>query len=201
MIRHFNLRQSVRAEMVGIGVLGVVCVLSAAWYAGFGVVAPRQNTHNQSAAAESSSPATDVVLGWSRTPPDGSTTYRSERYHFELFHPKALSVQEFDEGGGAQTITFQDLAGGQGFQIFIVPYGESQVSQDRFKRDIPSGIRTDMTNITIDGATGAAFYSKDALLGDTREVWFIHDGHLFEVTAPKSLDHWLGEIMLTWRFV
>jgi hypothetical protein len=37
-------------------------------------------------------------------------------------------------------------------------------------------------------------------MGDTREVWFIHGGFLYEVTTYKQLDSWLAPIMQTWQF-
>ena len=136
-----------------------------------------------------------------RTPPVGTKEYRSARYHFSLFYPQELTVEEHSEGGGAATITFQNIEKAEGFQLFIVPYSEPQVSAERFKRDIPSGVRNNLTNITVDGATGAAFYSTNTELGDTREVWFVHGGFLYEVTTLKPLDAWLGAIIQTWKFV
>ena len=110
-------------------------------------------------------------------------------------------MQAFDEGSGASTIIFQDVTSAQGFQIFIVPYSTPQVSIERFKMDQPSGVMQEPHDLNIDGAFATMFVGKDQLLGPTREVWFIHGGYLFEVTAPHSLDEWLGTIMLTWRFI
>jgi hypothetical protein len=152
--------------------------------------------HGQSATSTKS----DLVLG-ERVAPEGMHEYQSAAYHFSLFYPKELTVNEHSEGGGAATITFQNVETAQGFQIFIVPYSESQVSEQRFKQDEPSGVRNNLTNITVDGATAAAFYSTNIALGATREVWVVHDGFLYELTTLKSLDAWLGEIIQTWRFL
>ena len=46
-------------------------------------------------------------LSPARTPPSGAKDYRNEHYRFELFYPPNLSVNEFDEGKGAMTVTFQ----------------------------------------------------------------------------------------------
>lgn len=67
--------------------------------------------------------------------------------------------------------------------------------------DNPSGVRNDLHDVRIAGATGASFYSTDPNLGDTAEVWFVHGGWLYEVTTLKSLDTWLSEIMGTWQFI
>ena len=81
---------------------------------------------------------------------------------------------------GTMTVTFQNVDEVKGFQIFIVPYSESQISNARFKEDVPSGVHTGVQNITIQGATGATFYSSDESLGETAELWFIHGGFLYE---------------------
>jgi hypothetical protein len=51
-----------------------------------------------------------------------------------------------------------------------MPYGDPTISDYHFKRDLTSSVITDKTTITVDGADGTAFYSKDDSLGDTREV-------------------------------
>jgi hypothetical protein len=136
-----------------------------------------------------------------RQPPLGWRVYENERYHFSLFYPDALTIQEYDEGAGAITIIFQNPDKGLGFQLFIVPYSLDQVTDERFKRDVPSGVRKDLTNATVDGAVGAAFHSEHALLGETREVWLIKSGLLYEATAPRALEELLHEILQTWDFI
>lgn len=145
--------------------------------------------------------ASDSVITTATTPPAGTKEYRSATYHFSLFYPHYLKVEERSEGGGATTITFQNVEKAEGFQIFIVPYGELQVSEGRFRQDVSSGVRESVMNITVDGATGAAFYSKNAALGDTREVWVVRGGFLYEITTLRPLDTWLDEIIKTWEFV
>jgi hypothetical protein len=143
-----------------------------------------------------------------REVPAGSREYRSEHYRFSLLYPDTLKVIERDEGQGAMTITFENVATLEGFQIFILPYSRAQITEDRFKKDIPSGVRTNVSSIKIDGASGAAFFSKDPNLGETREVWFLFadpphglSQHLYEVTTVKSLDTWLQDILQTWQFI
>lgn len=136
-----------------------------------------------------------------RSVPAGAREYRSATYHFSLFYPQELSVTEHAEGGGAMTITFQNVGDSTGFQIFIVPYTGTQVSEERFRRDEPSGIRKSLTTVSVDGAVAAAFYSANTMLGETREVWFLHGGYLYEVTTLKSLDSWLASILATWKFL
>jgi hypothetical protein len=57
------------------------------------------------------------------------------------------------------------------------------------------------TDVYIGGVKATMFFSSDALLGPTREVWFLHGGYLFEVTTYKDQDQWLAAIMSTWQWL
>ena len=190
------------------GLVIVICVLAGAgiyMLSNSWVPLPReqQNAIFSSAGVtlEPSSDATTTSLGLHRTPPAGYTEYYNPRYRFSLFYPDDLKVSEHDEGSGALTITFQNPDTAHGFQIFIVPYGASQVTEEQFKKDEPSGVREGQKNIAIDGTTGESFYSNNPSLGETAEVWFIHGGYLFEVTTLKPLAGWFSQIMATWKFL
>lgn len=131
---------------------------------------------------------------------DGKRLFRSDILGFSLYYPDDLFIREYGKGN-TSTLTFEDVKGERGFQIFVVPYDAETVSAERFKMDLPSGVMKEAQEIIIDGARGSAFFSEDALVGETREVWFIQNGFLYEVTARKELDAWLAEIMQTWRFL
>ena len=146
-------------------------------------------------------PETSSAGAPARTLPAGMKEYRSSAYHFSLFYPRELSVTEYAEGSGATTVTFQNVEKAQGFQIFIVPYRESQVSAKRFRQDVPSGVRKSLTSVTVDGSAGAAFLSENAALGATKEVWFTHGGFLYEITTLAPLDAWLAPVIQTWKFI
>jgi len=136
-----------------------------------------------------------------RVPPPTMKDYQNTKYRFDLFYPKDLAAKEYDEGAGAATILFQNLQTVYGFQIFVTPFAGTQITQSRFEQDEPSGVRNGLKNVTVDGATGASFYSTNATLGETAEIWFIHGGYLFEVTAPRSEAQWLSDILVTWKWI
>lgn len=136
-----------------------------------------------------------------RTPPEGALEYRDTTYRFSLFYPKDLSVSKKDNGGGSTTLVLQDPEQGIGLQIFVVPYGFPTITDEQFKKDDLSGVRTNTQEITIDGVKAVSFFSQSALLGDTAEIWFIKDGYLFEITAPKTLAEWLSGVMASWEFI
>src|SRR3990167_4223984 len=83
--------------------------------------------------------------------PAGYKKYQSAKYGFSILYPEILAQKEIDEGGNASTITFQNPAEGKGFQIFVVPYEGEQVSEERFRQDIPSGVRENIEAVIVDG--------------------------------------------------
>ena len=146
-------------------------------------------------------PAEDVLQAqFARIWPAGWLEYKSWIFKFSLLYPDDLRVREYSEGRGT-TIAFQSEKTGRGFQIFVVPYPEDHITPERFKSDVPSGVIQDQQEILIDGARATMFYSQNAVMGDTREVWFIKNGFLYEATTYRDLDAWLSNIMQTWRFL
>ncbi len=150
---------------------------------------------------EKVSPITEKATLFPRSIPAGWKEYFQGTYHVSLLYPDTVSVQERHEQGTALTVTFQDVGvPRRGFQLFIVPYGEKQITAERFKMDIPSGVMSEIGDIVIGGVPGIKFWSTDTSIGETREVWFIHHGFLYEFTAPRESDEWLQSILKTWRF-
>jgi len=135
-----------------------------------------------------------------RIPPPGMSEYKNILFRFSILYPEDLRVREY-LGGSDTTIVFESTQGGKGFQIFIVPYASEQISEEQFKKDLPSGIVKDPADILIDGTKAVMFLSKNAMIGDTREVWFIKNGFLFEVVTYRDLDAWLSSIMQTWQWL
>lgn len=177
--------------------LGILIVVAA------GVLAFTYLSTAPSQSVSETIPSDNAVIITEPLPPlisEESREYKNLLFRFSLLYPRDLQVREYDDGTSASTITFEDTVGTHGFQIFIVPYSEKQITREQFKKDVPSGIIDEPTDIIIDGARATMFFSKDSVIGETREIWFIKDGFLFEITARRALDAWLANIMQTWRF-
>ena len=159
---------------------------------------PHENASPTSTTSTQASASTTLP----REAPEGWTEYRSDEYHFSLLYPTTLKETEHPEEGGGMTVTFEDIEPKtvSGFQIFIVPFSSTQITVERLKEGDPSGVRTGLKNITVDGATGASFYSTDSILGATAEVWFTRGGYLYEVTTFRELAPSLANILATWQF-
>lgn len=134
--------------------------------------------------------------------------FEHPRYGFTLDVPKYLTITRFDEGQATETIIFEPSEGSDPtlprFQIFVTPYFEKTITEARLKKDIKSGVVRNYTDVVIgrtENISAALFVSSDPVLGDTREVWFLRNGYLFEVTTRIAHDAWLAEILNTWLFL
>ena len=127
--------------------------------------------------------------------------YSNKAFNFGLLFPDNLRATEYKEQGDALTVSFQDPNTNEGFQVYVTPYNGKQIDTARFKLDEPSGVMKEPKDVFIGGAAATMFFSTNAVMGDTREVWFIRGGFLYEVTTYKELDTWLAEIMQTWKFI
>ena len=136
-------------------------------------------------------------------PPADFVKYENKKYGFYYYHSPEAKVTEYGEGGGPMTIVQENRQRVRGLQIFIVPYAEQTISEERFNKDVPSGVRKNVEDTRLGKlqVRAVTFNSYDQALGETREVWFIHDGYLFEVTTFKGVGDWFAPIMQTWRFI
>lgn len=175
-------------------ILGIVVILGGAflivWYRPSAPQPAQPVAHEPNGSAP---PFTSPVV-------DGMRIYRSPLLRFEVTYPEDLQVREYGKAN-TSTITFEDASGRRGFQVFVVPYAEATVSDKRFKMDEPSGVMKEPTQVVIGGISATAFWSTNMVFGEAREVWFINDGFLYEVTTYKELDSWLAGIMQTWKFI
>jgi hypothetical protein len=46
-----------------------------------------------------------------------------------------------------------------GFEVYVTPYSDKQITDAQFKTDEPSGIMNQLTHATIDGAPATMFYA------------------------------------------
>ena len=143
----------------------------------------------------------DVISASAPPPPTHTEVYRNDRYGFQYNHTPEAKITEYDEGGGAMTIVHENEEKVRGMQIFIVPYAEEKITDERFYADVPSGVRENAEDTTLDGVRAVTFNSFDESLGETREIWVIHKGHLYEITTFKGVGLWFTPIIQSWRFL
>lgn len=126
--------------------------------------------------------------------------YRDAQYPFSFEYQNEFMYERYEEAEG-ETLVFIDSEQKKEFQIFITPFTEEYISEERFRLDVPSGVIKDKQDVLVGGVQGTIFFSENSFLGGTRELWFIHNGFLYEITTYDELDSWLADIMKTWRFL
>ncbi len=150
---------------------------------------------------------TEAVPGEVKKVNEDTNTFIHKKYGFSLNFPSDMTASNFIEGGGEQ-IQFQGR-NGEWFQIYITPWDEPEdITVDRIKQDIPDIVIQEPQRVVIGprqkegiGPNALIFFSKDSGLGDTREVWFIQNGYLYQITTYKRLDNMLAEILATFQYL
>jgi hypothetical protein len=133
--------------------------------------------------------------------PEGAREFAPDRIDISFLYPDVLTVEDYVEVDGSHTFVFQNVEQGLGIQLYITPYGNTQITPEQFKTDVPTGVRKEEVTVTVDGVRGVKFYSLDENLGETVEIWFIHGGRLYELTTVKALETLAMEIIQTWKFI
>ncbi len=126
--------------------------------------------------------------------------YKNTSRLFTLEYPKNLSYKDIDEGDTTHTIVFSDSIEEKSFQVFFTPYYGNQITSSRILKDVPSGKYTTPVEIIIGKNIRALLFNSTLDIGEMTEVWFLRDGYLYQITAPKELEEWLAKIMETWEF-
>ena len=180
-------------------IITLLAIVGVAWYFFFTIPAPAP-TSPAAPLGITQTPA-GGPLDAPRSAPEGYKEYRNETYRFAFFYPSSYAIKEFDEGKGAITVTVENAQEARGFQVFVVPYAGEKVTGERFAQDVPSGVLKDYKDIALDGVAVGTFISSNAVFGETREVWAIRGGYLYEVSTPKMLDEWFSTMLETWQFI
>ncbi len=171
--------------------LGVILIV------GFVVVRGGAKSSDVTAAPTIEEPT--VVQAYTHPMSAGVNQYKSLIFSFSIMIPSSMKVYEYDDGTSATTITFEETEGRK-FQIFVVPYAEEYVTEEQFKKDLPSGTMREPIDIIIDGTPAKMFFSTIEGV-EMREVWFIRNGFLYEITTQRENDEWLSGVMKEWKFI
>ncbi len=148
----------------------------------------------------------DVVAPEIKTVDVSTNTFIHKKYNFSFNYPSEFKTSNFNEGGGEQ-ILFNSI-NGDWFQIYITPWDEEEtITSERIKKDLPSMVINSPQNAILGprqkdgvGPHALIFFSKDSSLGETREVWYVMNGSLYQITTYKRLDAMIGKVLSTLVF-
>ena len=128
-------------------------------------------------------------------------TYTDAALHFSLAYPSDLKVYEYDEGGSTKSVVFQKPNEHVGFQIYLAPDPVASITLAGIESEFPTLKMQGVKSVTIGTGTPALAFASDAPnFGPSQELWFVHDGYLFEIATYPDRAQWLKKIIDTIRF-
>jgi hypothetical protein len=128
-------------------------------------------------------------------------TYRNPDPLYSFQYPKGMNVGSFDEGEDGHTVLLQRPGAKLGFQIYTSSFDEDiTLTADRIKNDLPDTKVEQPETWNVGGLQAVAFISENASFGKTREVWFVYNKNLYQITAYAELSNFLKQILSTWKF-
>jgi hypothetical protein len=152
-----------------------------------------------------------VVLGLRGTPEvrgdteplELSETYTHAELGFSFRYPRGYAMNEVPHGDGAETVLVEDpTRERQGFQVFSMPYDEAgPLTEARIRQDVPDITMENAQPFRVAGEPGISFVQLQTPdVGTTYEVWFVHNGTLYEVATYAAHAADLHAILTTWTF-
>ncbi len=127
------------------------------------------------------------------------TTYTHPIYGFSFYYPKDFTLQTFPAAGGDLTLV-QSPTHNMWFKIYVSPFNEpGPLTKERIQIGLPRLVIEDFREYWLkDGAPAVLFSSEDPVDGETRELWLIREGHLYQISMhhpdEEWLDGWIREI-------
>jgi hypothetical protein len=149
-----------------------------------------------------SKPIKDYVLSLH---PNDFVSYTDPVYGFSVDLPKDFIVSSSPQDEG-EVIVAEHPTFNLGFEVFVTPFDqEGPLTVDAIHQAVPSLIVDDPVETELeDGTPAVRFASDDPAIGRTRQIWFAHDGNLFQVVMYSDnlewLDAWVRELPQDWRF-
>ena len=136
--------------------------------------------------------------------PKLTKSYRNAAYGFSLRMPDDFSAQELHDEFGDTVLLQNDK--GEGIQILISPFDEDAggytLTEERIRQDISDILISEAQPVEVgNNYKGLAFKSdNDAFGGASREVWFVFNGSLYQISTYERFDPLLKAIFGTWNF-
>ncbi|MBU1102571.1 hypothetical protein KJ853_02860 [Patescibacteria group bacterium] len=122
-------------------------------------------------------------------------------YGFSFDYPADWSVDIFkDDVGDVAVIQNAET----GILIYVYPFDEpGPITKERILRDVPDMTIENGRQIKI-GEAGVIdvliFDSDEREMGPSKEMWFVHGGFLYQISAAEGSGEALNKIIESWKF-
>lgn len=181
----------------------VIGVLGIGFWVWTHPVTPVQNSPiniTNAFASASPSPADTIAAPASTF----THTYTNKKYSLSFGYPDGYSVRSTPNAdGGGDTILIQNDTTKKGVQILITPYddADANITEKKIETDIPDMKVSDPQPVPVGRNQGLAFISDNgAFDGNSREVWFVFKGNLYQISTYASYDDFVKTLFSTWKF-
>lgn len=125
---------------------------------------------------------------------------------FEFTFPSDLKFSNLvggEDQATTETVLFSSLEKNKGFQIFIAPYSstapltiESIAANNKTMQIFDPG------QVTINGEPGVIFLAGEkGSTATTREVWFTHQGKIYQISTYPDFEKTVLMILPTWKWL
>ncbi|KKU75770.1 MAG: hypothetical protein UY02_C0043G0002 [Candidatus Giovannonibacteria bacterium GW2011_GWB1_47_6b] len=137
--------------------------------------------------------------------PSLTQTYTDSAQRFSFNYPEGFTITKVPpvEEGGGKTILVESPDKKVGIQILISPYdSDVDITETMIRSDIPNMRVTDPQTVNIGSSRkGLAFMSDNpAFAGASREVWFVFNTNLYQISTYAEFDELLKGLFGTWQF-
>lgn len=135
--------------------------------------------------------------------PPMEADYTNEQFRFALTLPQGFTATQLPFDGKGTPVVLQDVAG-NGIQIYVTEnVGNVRVLREQdIKKQIPDMQVLNAQEVEVgNDHKGLAFLSdNEAYGGASREVWFVFQGNLYQISTYARLDNLLQAMFTTWKF-
>jgi hypothetical protein len=133
--------------------------------------------------------------------PELTQSYTDQKLQFSFQYPEGYSVREVAGEDDARTLLVENGTAKSGIQIFISPNTEeTSITPEIIARDIPDMKVESPQQFKVGSNEGLAFKSDNpAFDGGSREVWFVFNRHLIQISTYADNDKLLAAIFKTWK--
>jgi len=205
-----------------IGIVSVVIIMAFA----VGVFVYKNNTGKNIYITQTLSSEKEIILDISST--GNSRNYKNEEYGFSINIPKNTKDKIFEKEPKIllneklnnivlfvqnkilkiqerknKTIVFKDDISGLEFQMFISPFTDKEkiVKSSRIKQELPNAKITSPTEIILGDSIRALIFESDIeKIGKMKEIWFIKNGNLYQITTFTNYEITVKNILSTLKF-
>jgi hypothetical protein len=132
-----------------------------------------------------------------------SETYTHAEPGFSFRYPATFTVSEIPQAEDSALLLVEDpTRERQGFQVSSMPYDEAEpLTPERIRQDVPDITMENAQPFRVAGEPGISFVQQqDPALGKTYEVWFVHNGMLYEAATYADRAALLHDVLSTWTF-